>query len=92
MAGKTNNNNTTDRGGGCGGAGRGSGGRGQTYTNNNKPTTKKVGLCKDLEANIFDFGTKSAADLMRTTQEKIVQYVGAKLGVILQTSYKIVQP
>ena len=80
MAGKTNNNNTAGRGGGRGGAGRGGGGRGRTYTNNNKPATKKVGLCKDLEANIFDFGTKTAADLMRTTQEKIVQYVGAKFG------------
>ncbi len=31
----------------------------------------KVGLCKELEDNIFDYGVPNAADLMRTTQEKI---------------------
>ena len=80
MAGKTNN---AGRGAGRGsaGGGRGGAGRGKNYSaNTNRPTTKKVGLCKDLESNIFDFGTKTAADQMRITQEKIVQYVGAKFG------------
>jgi hypothetical protein len=45
-----------------------------------KPKTSKVGLCKELESNIFDYGISNAADLMRTTQEKIRQYVGIKYG------------
>jgi hypothetical protein len=40
----------------------------------------KVGLCKELESNIFDYGVLNAANLMRTTQEKIGQYVGIKYG------------
>jgi len=69
------------------GAGRSSGearggiGRGRGYSNNyTKTQTKNIGLCKDLESNIFDYGNKTSADLMRTMQEKIVQYVGAKFG------------
>ena len=50
--------------------GRGNGrGRGAGYTS--KPKTGKVGLCKELENHIFDYGVHNAADLMRTTQEKI---------------------
>ncbi len=45
-----------------------------------KPKTSKVGLCKELENNIFNYGIPNAANLMRTTQEKIVQYVGIKYG------------
>jgi hypothetical protein len=45
-----------------------------------KPKMLKVGLCKELESNIFDYGISNAADLMRTTQEKIGQYVGIKYG------------
>ncbi len=40
----------------------------------------KVGLCKDLEGNLFDFGTMSSVDHMRILQEKIAQYIGAKYG------------
>ncbi len=40
----------------------------------------KVGLCKDLEGNVFNFGTTSAADQMQILQEKIAQYIGAKYG------------
>ena len=76
MAGK---NNTAGHGAGRGGAGRGSGGRGQSYAAN-KISTKKVGLCKDLEGNIFDYGTETAANLMRTMQEKLIQYAGTKFG------------
>ena len=43
-----------------------------------KPKTLKVGLCKELENHIFDYGVSNAADLMRRTQEKIAQYVGIK--------------
>jgi hypothetical protein len=53
-------------------------GRGAGYTP--KGTTKKVGLCADLQHHIFDYGVANAADLMRTTQEKIAQYVGVKYG------------
>ena len=45
-----------------------------------KPKTTKVGLCKELENHIFDYGVTNATDLMRTTQEKIAQYVGIKYG------------
>jgi hypothetical protein len=67
--------------GGCGGrAGRGpGGGRGKAYTGGRVKTTK-VGLCKDLEGSVFNFGTTSAADQMRILQEKIAQYIGAKYG------------
>ena len=34
----------------------------------------------ELGTNVFDYGHKAAADQMRTTMEKIVQYVGANLG------------
>jgi hypothetical protein len=68
------------RGGRGGPTGRGpGGGRGSSYSGGKAKTTK-VDLCKDLEGNIIDFGTTSAADLMRITQEKIAQYIGAKYG------------
>jgi hypothetical protein len=63
------------------GNGQGQGrGRGMGYTL--KPKTLKVGLCKELESNIFDYGISNAnrSYLMRTRQEKIGQYVGIKYG------------
>ncbi len=61
------------------GNGQGQGrGRGTGYTS--KPKTSKVGLCKELENNVFKYGIPNAADLLRTTQEKIGQYVGIKYG------------
>ncbi len=45
-----------------------------------KPKTTKVGLCKDLESNVFHYGGYNATDTMRVTQEKIQQYVGIKYG------------
>jgi hypothetical protein len=59
-----NNNNTGGRGG--------RGGRGTT-----RVRTIKTGLNKELEGNIFDLGERSSADLMRTTQIKIAQYIGS---------------
>ena len=53
-------------------------GQGTGYTL--KPKSTKVGLCKELENHIFDYSVTNAADLMRTTQEKIAQYVGIKYG------------
>jgi hypothetical protein len=68
------------RGGRGGHAGRGLGGsRGSAYSSSKGKMTK-VGLCKDLEGNVFNFGTTSAADQMRIMQEKIVQYIGANYG------------
>jgi len=64
---------------GCG-ARRGRGGRGRGAGYAPKPKSTKVGLCKELECHIFDYGVPNAADLMRTSQEKIAQYVGAKFG------------
>ena len=40
----------------------------------------KSGLCKELDGNIFDYGSKTAADQMRTMQVKIAQYVRSKYG------------
>jgi hypothetical protein len=45
-----------------------------------KPKTLNVGLCKELESNIFNYGVLNATNLMRTMQEKIGQYVGIKYG------------
>jgi hypothetical protein len=37
-------------------------------------------MCGNISTNVFDYGQKSAADLMRTSWEKIVQYVGTNYG------------
>ena len=54
-------------------------GRGRSYQNSNSRTTK-MGLCKDLKSNIFDFGTTMSPDLMQTMQEKVVQYTASTYG------------
>jgi hypothetical protein len=61
---------------GCGGPGRQ--GRGLGYSS--KPKTTKMGLYKELEGHIFDYGGHGAANTMRVTQEKVQQYVGIKFG------------
>jgi len=58
-----------------GGRGRG---RGQNYTGASKAS--KSGLCTTLGSNVFDYGHKAAADQMRTSWEKLVQYVGTNYG------------
>jgi hypothetical protein len=78
----------SDRGGrnkSRGGRGRGSAnhggrgrGRGQNYTGSAN-AAKRV-LCNNLGTNVFDYGQKSAADQMRTSWEKLVQYVGTNYG------------
>ncbi len=45
-----------------------------------KPKTSKVGLCKELESNILDYGISNPTNLIHTTQEKIGQYIGIKYG------------
>jgi len=67
--------------GGCssnGGRNRRGRGRGQNYTG--AATASKSGLCTTLGINVFDYGQKSAADQIRTSWEKLVQYVGTNYG------------
>jgi hypothetical protein len=67
------------RGGGRnnGRGGRGCG-RGQNYTG--LTNTTKKDMCANIGTNVFDYGQNSAADLMRTSWEKLVQYVGTNYG------------
>jgi hypothetical protein len=64
--------------------GRGSGGAGsdrgrvQKYTGS--ANAAKRGMCTNLGTHVFDYGQKSAADQMRTSWEKLVQYVGTNFG------------
>jgi hypothetical protein len=70
------NNGRGGRGhGGCGGRGRG---RGQNYTGSANTTSK--GMFGNLGTNVFDYGQKFAADIMCTSWEKLVQYVGTNYG------------
>ena len=39
-----------------------------------------MGLCKELEGHIFDYGGHGAANTMQVTQEKIQLYIGIKFG------------
>ena len=71
------------RGGGRNPSGRGrGGGRGTGRSSTTTTTTKSTqkGLCAELEGNVFDIGQRTSADLLRTTLEKIIQYVGTKYG------------
>jgi hypothetical protein len=78
MSGRGGRNN------GRGGRGRGSanrGGRGQLGQNyTDSANAEKRVLCTNLGTNVFDYGQKSAADQMRTSWEKLVQYVGTNYG------------
>jgi hypothetical protein len=55
-----------------------------------------VGLNKELKGNIFNLGERSSADLMRTTQINIAQYIGSHYGgdIIgeLETKQQFVAP
>jgi hypothetical protein len=70
------------RGGSRGGCGSERGGcghaRGQNYTGTR--TVAKSGLCATLGNNVFDYGHRAAADQMRTSWEKLVQFVGTNYG------------
>jgi hypothetical protein len=61
------------RGGRSGERGRCSRGRGQNYTG--ARMAAKSGLCAALGINVFDYGHRAAADQMRTSWEKLVQFV-----------------
>lgn len=64
------------------GRGDNSGGRGGRggRSGSHRVRSTKTGLTKELESHIFDLGERSSADLMRTTQIKIAQYVGSLYG------------
>jgi hypothetical protein len=65
--------------GGRGGKHDGRGcGRGQNYTGTRMAA--KSGLCSALGNNVFDYGHRAAADQMRTSWEKLVQFVGTNYG------------
>jgi hypothetical protein len=53
-------------------------GRGQNYTGTRMAA--KSGLCAALGNNVFDCGHRAAADQMRTSWEKLVQFVGTNMG------------
>jgi hypothetical protein len=40
----------------------------------------KSGLCAALGNNVFDYGHRAAADQMRTSWEKLIQFVGTNYG------------
>ena len=69
---------------GRGGAGRN--GRGSGYSA--KPKVVKTGLCKELDGHVFEYGGHGAADTMRTTMEKLQQYVGVKYGEDISNELK----
>jgi hypothetical protein len=74
--GRNNGRGGRDRGGtNRGGRGRV---RGQNYTGS--VNAENRGMCTNLGTNVFDYGQKSAADQMRTSWEKLVQYVCTNYG------------
>jgi hypothetical protein len=79
---------------GCSGRGRGSAnrdgrdrGRGQNYTGS--ANAAKIGMCTNLGTNLFDYDQKSAADQMRTSWEKLVQYVGTNYVQDINNEFQI---
>jgi hypothetical protein len=79
MSGRGGRNNS--RGGrGRGSANRGGCCRGQSQNYTGSANAAKRGLCTNLGTHVFDYGQNSAADQMRTSWEKPVQYVGTNYG------------
>ena len=77
MSGRGGRNGRGGRGSGRGGCGRG--GRIHDYSGAGNGVGKK-GLRPGLGPNAFDYGQKAAADQMRTSWAKLVQYVGTSYG------------
>jgi hypothetical protein len=63
-----------------GSANRGGHGRGRGQICTGSTNAAKRGLCTNIGTNVFDYGQKSAADQMRTSWEKLLQYVGTNYG------------
>jgi hypothetical protein len=79
MSGRGGRNN--GRGGrGRGGANHGGRGRGQGQNYTGSSNAAKRVMCTNLGTNVFDYGQKSAADQMRSSRKKFVQYVGTNYG------------
>ena len=70
-----NNNQKNRESGSQGGRGKG---RESSYSS--QGNTAKKGLCSALGKYMFDYGHKTAADEMRTTWEKIIQYISTIYG------------
>lgn len=73
-SGRTNGRN------GRGSTARGGRGRGRGYNYTGAGGGTKKGLCVTLGSHVYDYGQKNAADLMQTSWEKLVQYVGTTYG------------
>ena len=73
MTGRGRGGSRSGHGGERGGCGRR---RGQNYTGTR--TVAKSGLCAAL--GVFDYGHRAAADQMRTSWEKLVQFMGTNHG------------
>ena len=71
--------------GGCSGSGHGrcSCGRGHGYQG--LSSTCQTGLSKELGHNIFNYGKKGSANQMRTTWEKLCQYIGKEMSEDIAT-------
>jgi hypothetical protein len=79
MSGRGGRNN--GRGGrGRGGTGRGGSGRGRGQNYTGSANEANIGFSTNIDTNVFDYGQKSAADQMRTSWEKFLQYVGTNYG------------
>jgi hypothetical protein len=66
--------------GGRGWGGRGGRSRGWCHNYTGSANTARKGICANPGTNVFDYGQKSAADQMRTSSEKLAQYVGTNYG------------
>jgi hypothetical protein len=60
-------------------------GRGSGYLV--KPKITKVGLCKELESNVFHYGGYNAANTMRVTQEKSNSMLVSSMARTLPTRF-----
>ncbi len=82
-------NTGKEQGDGCAGrdscSGAGQKGCGSGYSA--KPKTTKVGLCKELESNVFHYRGYNAADTMRVTQEKINSMLVSSMVRTLPTRF-----
>ena len=54
--------------------------------------TAKKGLESALGANIFDYGQKNSADMLRSSWEKLVLFVGNKYGQDIGNEIKNLVP
>ena len=70
------------------GRGRGSQGRGTTRATATSRNNIKTGATKELGSHIYDYGSKAAADQMKTTTEQIVLHAGSKFGEDISTEIR----